>query len=68
MRDKSTDVHAKNQQKISHKYNLRKLRLTIARKLGYDTISCIIAEDVHWAHAYQLILQDGVINNEIISE
>lgn len=43
-------------------------RLTIARKLGYDTISCIIAEDVHWAHAYQLILQDGVINNEIISE
>ena len=43
-------------------------RLTIARKLGYDTISCIIAEDVKWAHAYQLILQDGVINNEIISE
>ena len=43
-------------------------RLSIARKLGYDTISCIIAEDVHWAHSYQLTLQDGVINNEIISE
>ena len=43
-------------------------RLTLARKLGYDTISCIIAEDVHWAHSYQLTLQDGVINNEIISE
>ena len=43
-------------------------RLTLARKLGYDTITCIIAEDVHWAHSYQLTLQDGVINNEIISE
>ena len=43
-------------------------RLRIARKLGYDTITCIIAENVEWAHAYQLILQDGVINNEIISE
>ena len=43
-------------------------RLSIARKLDYDTISCILAENVEWAHSYQLTLQDGVINNEIISE
>jgi len=43
-------------------------RLSIARKLDYDTITCILAENVEWAHSYQLTLQDGVINNEIISE
>ena len=43
-------------------------RLTIARKLGVDTVSCIIAEDVRWAHAYQLVLQDGVIVNEVIDK
>ena len=38
-------------------------RLDIARKLKYDTISVIIAEDVYWAHSYQLTIQKGIINH-----
>lgn len=40
-------------------------RINIFRKLKIDTVTCIIAEDVHWAHSYQLTLQKGVIINEI---
>ena len=42
-------------------------RLEICRELGIDTIDCLLVEDVKWAHALQLVLQDGVIVNEVAS-
>ena len=39
-------------------------RMTALKELGYLGASCIIADDVHWAHSVHLVLQDGVIINE----
>jgi hypothetical protein len=38
-------------------------RIVIARKWKYSYISTIIMPDVHWAHAAQLHIQNGKIDN-----
>jgi len=38
-------------------------RITIAKKWRYSYISTIIMPDVHWAHAAQLQIQNGKVDN-----
>jgi hypothetical protein len=38
-------------------------RLTIAKKWRYRYISALIMPDVHWAHAAQLLIQNGKVDN-----
>ena len=38
-------------------------RIVIARKWKYSYISTLIMPDVHWAHAAQLHIQDGKVDN-----
>ncbi len=38
-------------------------RITIAKKWRYSYISTLIMPDVHWAHAAQLQIQNGKVDN-----
>ena len=38
-------------------------RIVIAKELGYSYISTLIMSDVHWAHAAQLHIQKGKVDN-----
>jgi hypothetical protein len=40
-------------------------RLKIAKELEFSKISCVVAEDVHWAHAIHLILNKGSIEHTL---
>lgn len=39
-------------------------RMVALQSLGYKMASCILADDVHWAHAIHLVLEEGKIVNE----
>ena len=38
-------------------------RLTALKNLEYDAVQCIFVDDINWAHAVNLVLQEGKATN-----